>query len=115
MGKIPSYVLITAARNEETYIEGTIRSVVAQSLRPEKWIIVSDGSTYATEDIVKRYIAQYPWIELLRMPDHADRHFGAKADCFNAAFARVKDLPFDLIGNLDADITFAADYYAFLL
>jgi glycosyltransferase involved in cell wall biosynthesis len=109
------YVLVTPARNEAAFIDGTIRSVVAQTVRPEKWVIVSDGSTDGTDDIIKRHAAQHPWIELLRMPDHRDRTFAAKANCFAAGFARMAGIDYDLVGNLDADITMGADYYEFLL
>jgi glycosyltransferase involved in cell wall biosynthesis len=113
--EILQYVLVTAARNEEAFIENTIRSVAAQTRKPLKWAIVSDGSTDRTDDIVKLYAMQYDWIELLRMPEHRDRQFAAKAHCFNAGYERVKELNFDLVGNLDADITFDPDYYEFLL
>ena len=66
-----NYVLITPARNEAAFIELTIKSVLAQTLRPIKWIIVSDGSTDGTDDIVNRYLDQNPWIELVRMPEPA--------------------------------------------
>ena len=59
------YVLITAARNEEDLIETTLQSVTKQTVLPEKWVIVSDGSTDRTDDIVKKYIRENPWIELL--------------------------------------------------
>jgi glycosyltransferase involved in cell wall biosynthesis len=110
-----SYVLITPARNEGALIEGTMRSVIAQSVLPLRWIIVSDGSTDDTDEIVQRYASEYPWIELLRMPERGDRQFAAKAHAFNAGYERLKNLSFDLIGNLDADITFDTDYYHFLL
>ena len=109
------YVLVTPARNEETLIEGAIRSVVSQTIRPSRWVIVSDGSTDGTDDIVQRYANEHTWIELLRMPEHRDRTFAAKAMCFNAGYDKVQSGDFDLIGNLDADITFEPDYYAFLL
>src|SRR5258708_20095183 len=110
-----SYVLITPARNEEGFIEQTIQSVVAQTIPPRKWVIVSDGSTDRTDDIVKKYMAEYSWIELVRMPERRDRHFGAKVQCFNAAWEKVRCDNFDIIGSLDADITFAKDYFDFLL
>ena len=109
------YALVTPARNEEAFIEGTIRSVVAQTIRPVKWVIVSDGSTDGTDEIVKRYASEHAWIELLRMPEHRDRQFAAKAIGFTAGYDRLKHLEFDVIGNLDADITFEPDYYEFLL
>jgi glycosyltransferase involved in cell wall biosynthesis len=109
------YVLITAARNEEAFIENTIRSVVAQNELPEKWVIVSDGSTDRTDDIIKQYAVRHGWIELLRMPEHQDRQFAAKAHCINAAYARLQNAAFDVVGNLDADITFDGDYFQFVL
>jgi glycosyltransferase involved in cell wall biosynthesis len=109
------YALVSAARNEEALIEGTIRAVLSQTIRPFRWVIVSDGSTDGTDEIVKRYVEQCPWIELLRMPEHRDRTFAAKAACFNAGYDRLKNLDFDLIGNLDADITFEPDYFEFLV
>ena len=67
-GRMPSYVLVTAARNEAEFIELTIRSVVAQTIRPLKWVIVSDGSTDGTDEIVRNYARDYPWIDLVQMP-----------------------------------------------
>lgn len=110
-----SYALITPARNERNLIEGTIRSVMAQTHLPSKWIIVSDGSTDGTDELVTHYVREHPWIELLRMPEHRDRSFAAKAVCFNTALDRLKPTSFDLIANLDADITFDPDYLEFLV
>jgi glycosyltransferase involved in cell wall biosynthesis len=110
-----SYVLITPARNEDAFIEKTIQSVVSQTVLPKKWIIVSDGSTDRTDEIVKKYAARNNWIELLRMPEHKERHFAAKAVCFNAGCQKVKGIKHDIIGNLDADLSFEKDYFEFLL
>jgi len=109
-----SYVLITPARNE-AFIEKTIKSVISQTVLPKKWIIVSDGSTDRTDEFVKIYLEENVWIELLRMPEHRDRQFAAKVHCFNAGYEMVKDVKYDVIGNLDADISFEEDYFEFLL
>lgn len=109
------YVLITPARNEAQFIEGTIQSVVRQTVRPLRWVIVSDGSTDRTDEIVGSYAAKHDWIELIRMPERKERTFAGKVHAFNAGYARVKNLPYDIIGNLDADITFEPDYFQFLL
>lgn len=116
-GKISgvSYVLITPARNEEEHIEKTIRSVISQTVLPERWVIVSDGSTDRTNEIVGQYLDGNPWMELVRMPGHSDRQFAAKVNCFNAGYEKVRGMPYDVIGNLDADISFEEDYIAFLL
>ena len=114
-GSLLTYVLITPARNERDLIEGAIRSVIAQTHLPSKWVIVSDGSTDGTDEIVARFAKKHTWIESLRMPEHRDRSFAAKAVCFNAGYDHLKSTNFDLIGNLDADITFGRDYYEFLV
>ena len=110
-----TYVIITPARNEAQFIELTLQSVVAQTLRPLKWVIVSDGSTDGTDDIVAKYVADNPWIELLRMPERQDRHFAGKAYAVNAGRERLGTLQYDVIGNLDADVSFASDYFEFLM
>jgi glycosyltransferase involved in cell wall biosynthesis len=109
------YLLITPARNEEAFIELTIQSVVNQTIRPIKWLIVSDGSTDRTDEIVGSYTRQHDWIELFRMPERETRDFGGKANCFNTGYARLKHLPHDVVVSLDADITFDPDYFEFLL
>jgi glycosyltransferase involved in cell wall biosynthesis len=110
-----NYILITAARNEEKLIEGTIRSVVSQTCLPERWVIVDDGSTDRTAEIVTSYASQYRWIELVRHPQRKDRNFAGKVHAFNEGFARVQSLQVELIGNLDADVSFGADHFEFLL
>lgn len=115
MQTILSYVLITPARNEERFIELTIKSVVAQTVRPLKWVIVSDGSTDRTDVIVQRYSVDHPWIELVRMPERRERNFAGKVQAFNAGHARMAGLKYDIIGNLDADVSFDAEYFEFLL
>lgn len=109
------YVLITPARNEEDFIEMTIRSMITQTNLPLKWVIVSDGSTDATDNIVKKYLPAFPWIELVRTPERKERHFAGKVMAFNSGYERVKDLNYDIIGNLDADLSFEKDYFEFLL
>jgi glycosyltransferase involved in cell wall biosynthesis len=108
-------VLITPARNEESNIERTILSVAAQTVRPVKWIIVNDGSSDSTAAIIDRYASVHDWITRLDMPAHRDRSFAAKAHCVNSAWQSVSALQFDVIGNLDADVTFEPDYLEFLL
>lgn len=110
-----SYVIITPARNEERFIELTILSMIAQTLPPLKWVIVSDGSTDRTDEIVKRYLFDHPWIELLRMPERKERHFAGKVHAFNSGYEQIKNLDFDVIGNLDADVSFAPEHFEFLM
>jgi poly-beta-1,6-N-acetyl-D-glucosamine synthase len=115
MAKSSSYVIITPARNEAQFIELTLKSVIAQTLLPLRWVIVSDGSTDGTDNIVRSYTADNPWIVLVRMPERVERHFAGKVYAFNAGYDRVKDLGFDIVGNLDADVSFGSDHFEFLM
>ena len=103
------YVLVTPARNEARFIELTIKSVIAQSVLPARWVIVSDGSTDGTDEIVRRYATSHTWIELVRMPERTERHFAGKVYAFNAGYSRVRDVSYDVIGNLDGDISFGTE------
>ena len=109
------YVLITPARNEEKLIEKVIQSVTSQTVPPRRWVIVNDGSTDATASIVSRYLEKFAWMELLNLSPHRDRSFAAKVHAFNAGFERVKNLDYEVIGNLDSDVSFDPDYLEFLL
>jgi poly-beta-1,6-N-acetyl-D-glucosamine synthase len=109
------YVLITPARNEAAFIEKTIQSVIVQTVLPMRWVIVSDGSTDGTDEIVEKYTAGRPWMELVKLPPRSERNFAAKVNAFNAGYERVKGLPFEVIGNIDADVSFPEDFFAFLL
>ena len=112
---LPTYVLVTPARNEAEFIELTLKSVVSQTVHPLKWVIVSDGSTDGTDAIVQKYASDHAWIELIRMPERKERHFAGKVIAFNSGYAKVKDMSFDAIGSVDADASFEEDYFAFLL
>jgi glycosyltransferase involved in cell wall biosynthesis len=109
------YVLITPAHNEAVFIQKTLDSMIAQTAPPLRWVIVDDGSTDRTAEIVERYAARWPWIELVRRPQHVDRSFAGKVHAFNAGLECVQALRFEVIGNLDADLSFDPDYLEFLM
>jgi len=108
------YVLITPARNEAAFIEKTIQSVIKQTILPTKWVIVNDGSTDATSSIVRPYLAEYPWMELIDLQVRRERNFAAKVNAFNVGQERVKDIEYGVIGNLDADVSLDEDHFQFL-
>src|SRR5947208_2852277 len=110
-----NYVLITPARNEERFVKKTLDSMVAQTVLPERWIIVDDGSTDRTAEIVEGYAKRYSWIELVRRTQHRDRSFAGTVHSFNAGFERVQSMQYAGIGNLDADLSFEPDYLEFLV
>jgi biofilm PGA synthesis N-glycosyltransferase PgaC len=108
--------LVTPARNEAAFIEQTMISVIKQSVRPIKWVIVSDGSSDGTNEIIAKYSDRYDWIECVNLPERAERDFAAKVHAFNAGYQRLENVRYDVIGSLDGDISFDdPDYFAFLL
>ena len=107
------YALITPAKNEAAFLERTILSVIAQTWRPLRWVIVDDGSTDGTAQLVAMFAERYDFIRLVsRCNTGAGRTFASKVYAFNAGLAELEGLPYDLIGNLDADMTLPCDYYA---
>lgn len=105
------YVLITPARNEDKFIERTIQSVFAQTVLPQKWVIVSDGSTDRTDDIVSKNAVENSIIKFVRTDDQPGRNFGSKVAAFNLGCEQLNGVEYDFIGNLDADISFEPNYY----
>lgn len=109
------YVLISPSRNEARFIEETLKSVVSQTVLPLKWVIVNDGSTDSTGEIAAKYAERYDWIEVVDRPVRKERHFAAKVEAVRAGLERVKHLKYEVIGNLDADVTLDPDHFEFLL
>ena len=109
-------MVVTPARDEEKSIEATIRSMVAQRVRPERWVIVDDGSTDRTAEIVARAASEHGWIELVRRADRGHRALGGGVvEAFNVGFERLRDVPWDYVVKLDADLEFAPSYFENLL
>ena len=120
----PSYILMTAAHNEARFLPDTIASVLAQTVRPRAWIIVSDKSTDATDAIAAAAAGAHGFIRFLRFENPLPRSphpMGGtswkKVSALRAGLAALGDATADadFIGNIDADVTFAPGYYATLI
>jgi biofilm PGA synthesis N-glycosyltransferase PgaC len=109
------FVLITPAHNEARFIAKALASMVAQTVPPERWVIVDDGSTDQTAEIVQGYAKRSSWIELVQRPQRPNRNFAAKVEAFKLGLERLGSVQFDVIGNLDADVSFEPGYMEFLM
>jgi biofilm PGA synthesis N-glycosyltransferase PgaC len=109
------YALVTPVRDEEKTIGLTIASVVAQTQRPHEWIIVSDGSTDRTNEIVSTALREHPWIRLLALPPRAGRDFAAVVKNTERGVHALECQDYAFLGLLDADVSFQADYFEQLL
>jgi poly-beta-1,6-N-acetyl-D-glucosamine synthase len=114
-GSSAAYCLMTAAYNEEDHIARTIDAVLSQTLPPKRWVIVSDGSVDRTDEIIKAYSEQHHFIRFLRMARPPGRSFGRKVMALRAGCKLLEDVPFDFIGNLDADVSVPPAYFESLL
>jgi poly-beta-1,6-N-acetyl-D-glucosamine synthase len=114
-GHRSSYALATAAYNEEKLIEKVIQSITSQTVLPKKWVIVNDGSSDRTAEIVRKYADQYPFIELYTITEEHPRDLTAQVHAINRGFAQLKNVESDFVGNLDADVTLEPAYFERLL
>jgi biofilm PGA synthesis N-glycosyltransferase PgaC len=106
------YVVITAARDEGRYIESTIHALLHQTIVPQQWIIVNDGSSDDTGEIVERYAKRYPWVTTVHLPNRGFRKAGGGViEAFNAAYMNIRSSSWDFLVKLDADLSFAPDYF----
>jgi poly-beta-1,6-N-acetyl-D-glucosamine synthase len=115
MTRMSAYALITAARDEAAYITKLLDAVTRQSLLPQHWLIVSDGSIDSTDEIVRDYGREFSFIELARLESGAKLGFSSKASALNIATHRILSGTFDFIGYLDADVSFGTSYIESLL
>jgi glycosyltransferase involved in cell wall biosynthesis len=106
-----SYVLVTAAYNEEQHIAETLRSVAEQTLKPSKWVVVSDGSTDDTDQIVQEWADRFPFIDFVRVEKTEGHDFATKVRALRVGFARLSSTSYEFIGVLDADLSFEPDYF----
>jgi biofilm PGA synthesis N-glycosyltransferase PgaC len=109
------YVLVTAAYNEEANIGTTIDSMLSQHMLPKCWIIISDGSTDRTDEIVSAYLPQNAFMRFIKVARKSGRSFGAKVRALNCGVERLKPLAFTFIGNLDADVSVEPQYFKSLM
>ena len=106
---------MTAAYNEERFIEGIIQSVLAQTLLPTKWVIVSDNSIDRTDEIVESYQRRHDFIHLLHITRAPGRNFGSKVIALQKANKLLKGVEYDFIGNVDADVSLERSYFENLI
>lgn len=108
-----SYVLITAAHNEEKKIEYTIDSILKQTILPSLWIIVSDRSSDNTDNIIRSYSRQYNFIKYIGISGAPVHSFGGKVNAINTGIEYINSLKpsYSYIGVIDADISFEINYF----
>ena len=111
-GRDRRYCLITPCRDEAQYARLTIESVAQQTLPPALWVIVDDGSTDGTAEIVEDYAARLPYIRLIRRADSGRRRVGAGVvEAFNVGYASITPAEFQYVCKMDLDLVLPPMYF----
>ena len=106
------YIIITPARDEEQFLERTIRAVASQTIAPTQWILVNDGSHDRTGAIIDHYAQIYPWITAVHRDDRGRREAGGGViNTFYDGYAHIAASDWDFLIKLDADLSFPVSYF----
>jgi glycosyltransferase involved in cell wall biosynthesis len=106
-------VVVTPVRDEESYLSLTIESMAKQTILPQEWVIVDDGSKDGTGRIIDEAARQYPWIRGVRREDRGFRKWGAGIiEAFYSGFDALTCKDWEFMSKLDGDLSFAPEYFA---
>jgi len=104
------YVIVSPVKNEEKYISFTLDSIIKQTVLPQDWIIVNDGSTDDTVNIINGYITKYPWIKLYNFTGLQEHDYSSRVVLiFNYGINLIK-CEYEFILKLDGDVSFEKDF-----
>jgi biofilm PGA synthesis N-glycosyltransferase PgaC len=110
------YVIISPCRNEVDFMRQTLDSVIAQSVRPERWVIVDDGSTDTTPQILSEYAAAHDWICIVTRTDRGRRAVGPGViEAFYAGYETINPDDYDYLCKLDLDLRLPPRYFEILM
>jgi len=113
---VQNLVVISPCRDEATYMRRTLDTVIAQSVRPALWVIVDDGSTDETPEILSEYAARHDWIRIVRREDRGRRAVGPGViDAFYAGLETVNLDDFEFLCKLDLDLDLPPRYFEILI
>jgi biofilm PGA synthesis N-glycosyltransferase PgaC len=112
MAQDVKYVIVTPVRDEEKHIEATIEAVIGQTVKPAEWVIVNDGSSDGTGDIIDRYAAKVSWISAVHRSNRGFRKSGGGViEAFYEGYRALRCNDWEFVAKLDGDLTFSADYF----
>jgi glycosyltransferase involved in cell wall biosynthesis len=110
------YVVISPCRDEAKYMRETLDSVISQSVKPAKWIIVDDGSTDDTPKILAEYRKKHDWIEIVTRNDRGRRAVGPGViDAFYAGYETINPDDYEFLCKLDLDLRLPPRYFEILM
>lgn len=110
------YVIVSPVKDEVPFVEKTLESIAKQTVRPDHWVIVDDGSTDGTSEILDKFAREHPWVRLTCRNPGALREPGSRViQNFNIGYGLLRADTFDFIVKLDCDLDLPPDYFEQLL
>ncbi len=105
------YIIIMPAYNEEHFIGRALDAISRQTLPPRRLIVVNDGSTDGTAEVVRAYAARHPWIELVNNDKKEERAAGSKVvRAFYLGYQAIRE-DYDFLVKFDADLEIPEHYF----
>lgn len=114
-------LIVSPVYNEAGHLDRTAHAIVAQDRRPDRWVIVDDGSSDDTLAIAQRWARELPFVTVLSAPQSQgdvgpDRLALAKeARAFNLGLEAAGWRDFTHIGKVDGDVELPPSWFATLL
>jgi poly-beta-1,6-N-acetyl-D-glucosamine synthase len=106
------YVVVTPVRDEASYLPLTIESMIRQTILPQQWVIVNDGSKDSTGSIIDQAARQHSWIRAVHRDDRGFRKWGAGIiEAFYDGYNVVGSKDWEYMSKLDGDLSFEPDYF----
>lgn len=117
-----AYALVTPARDEAENLRRLAGCLAEQTIPPQAWLVVDDGSTDGTAELAEELAAELPWLRVISSvgartkdgPLEDGRQAGRDIIAFTNGIEALDTHP-DVVLKLDADVSFAPDFFERLL
>jgi len=113
---VVSLAIVSPVRDEARYVRSTLDAMLAQTVQPQEWLFVDDGSSDDTRSIIESYADRHSWIRVIRREDRGFRQLGSGVvAAFNYGRERLHTADYRYIAKLDGDMSFTPRYLEIML
>jgi len=113
---VVSLAIVSPVRDEARYVRSTLDAMLAQTVQPQEWLFVDDGSSDDTRSIIESYADRHSWIRVIRREDRGFRQLGSGVvAAFNYGRERLHSADYRYIAKLDGDMSFTPRYLEIML